>query len=131
MISGIERHEKSDGSNHRNGYSSKIVQTDVGQSELDTARDRSGEFEPQLVKKNQRRFGATDARILSLLCPGHDHARDCQNVCGEVRRRRIGLVNLPSHRRGNRPGHRLAIPATGSALPRRLSGLYRAEHTAG
>jgi len=27
---GYERHEKSDGSNHRNGYSRKIVQTDVG-----------------------------------------------------------------------------------------------------
>jgi hypothetical protein len=51
---GYERHEKSEGSNHRNGYSSKRVQTDVGQFELNTPRDRNGEFEPKLVKKNQR-----------------------------------------------------------------------------
>jgi transposase-like protein len=52
---GYERHEKSDNANHRNGYSSKTVQTDVGQFELNTPRDRSGDFEPQMVKKGQRR----------------------------------------------------------------------------
>jgi transposase-like protein len=67
---GYERHEKSGGSNHRNGYSSKTVQTDVGQFELDTPRDRNGEFEPQLVKKNQRRFTAMDDKILFLYAQG-------------------------------------------------------------
>jgi putative transposase len=41
---GNERHEKSVGSNHRNGYSSKTVQTDVGQFELDTPRDRNADL---------------------------------------------------------------------------------------
>ena len=50
---GYERHERADGSNHRNGYSSRIVRTDVGQFVLDTPRDRNGEFEPELVKKHQ------------------------------------------------------------------------------
>ena len=50
---GYERHEKADGVNHRNGYSSKTVQTEVGQFELDTPRDRNGEFEPKMVKKGQ------------------------------------------------------------------------------
>ncbi len=63
---GYERHEKSDGTNHRNGYSNKTVQTDVGQFELETPRDRNGDFEPQLVKKNQRRFPAMDDKILFL-----------------------------------------------------------------
>lgn len=67
---GYERHEKSDGSNHRNGYTSKTVQTDVGQFELDTPRDRKGDFEPQLVKKNQRRFTAMDDKILFLYAQG-------------------------------------------------------------
>lgn len=35
---GYERHEKSDGANYRNGFSSKTVQTDVGQFELNTPR---------------------------------------------------------------------------------------------
>jgi len=67
---GYERHEKSEGSNHRNGYSSKRVQTDVGQFELNTPRDRNGEFEPKLVKKNQRRFTAMDDKILFLYAQG-------------------------------------------------------------
>jgi transposase-like protein len=67
---GYERHEKSDGSNHRNGYSSKTVQTDVGQFELETPRDRNGDFDPQLVKKNQRRFTAMDDKILFLYAQG-------------------------------------------------------------
>ena len=67
---GYERHEQSDGSNHRNGYSSKTVQTDVGQFELDTPRDRNGDFNPQLVKKNQRRFTAMDDKILFLYAQG-------------------------------------------------------------
>jgi len=60
---GYDRHEKSDGTNHRNGYSNKTVQTDVGQFELETPRDRNGDFEPQLVKKDQRRFTAMDDKI--------------------------------------------------------------------
>ena len=67
---GYERHETSDGSNYRNGYSSKTVQTDVGQFELDTPRDRNGDFDPQLVKKNQRRFTAMDDKILFLYAQG-------------------------------------------------------------
>ena len=67
---GYERHEKSEGSHHRNGYSSKRVQTDVGQFELNTPRDRNGEFEPKLVKKNQRRFTAMDDKILFLYAQG-------------------------------------------------------------
>lgn len=35
----------------RNGYTSKTLQTEDGQFELDTPRDRTGSFEPQLAKK--------------------------------------------------------------------------------
>ena len=67
---GYQRHEKSDGANHRNGYSSKTVQTDVGQFELNTPRDRNGDFEPKMVKKGQRRFTAMDDKILLLYAQG-------------------------------------------------------------
>lgn len=36
--------------NSRNGYSSKRLQTEDGEFDLTTPRDRSGKFEPQLVK---------------------------------------------------------------------------------
>ena len=49
---GYSRHEKSTTDNSRNGYSSKTLQTEDGQFELETPRDRNGDLEPQLVKKN-------------------------------------------------------------------------------
>lgn len=56
--------------NARNGYTSKTVRTDTGAFILDTPRDRDGEFEPELIKKNQTRFTAMDDKILSLYAKG-------------------------------------------------------------
>ena len=67
---GYERHEKSDGANHSNSFSSKTVQTDVGQFERNTPRDRKGDFEPKIVKKGWRRFTAIDDKILFLYARG-------------------------------------------------------------
>lgn len=67
---GFARHEQSAENNSRNGYSSKTLQTEDGQFELDTPRDRSGSFEPQLVKKHQRRFTSMDDKILFLYAQG-------------------------------------------------------------
>ena len=67
---GFARHEQSEEGNSRNGYSSKTLQTEDGQFELDTPRDRSGSFVPQLVKKHQRRFTAMDDKILFLYAQG-------------------------------------------------------------
>ena len=39
--------------NRRNGYSSKTMKSDHGTFELDVPRDRNGNFEPEIVKKNQ------------------------------------------------------------------------------
>lgn len=38
--------------NSRNGYSKKNVVSSMGKIGLDIPRDRKGEFEPQIVKKN-------------------------------------------------------------------------------
>ena len=58
--------EDSSNANSRNGYTSKQLQTEDGEFELKTPRDRAGDFEPQLVKKHQRRFTAMDDKILFL-----------------------------------------------------------------
>jgi putative transposase len=67
---GFARHEQSDSANNRNGFSSKTIQTEDGQFTLDTPRDRAGSFEPQLVKKHQRRFTSMDDKILFLYAQG-------------------------------------------------------------
>jgi len=67
---GYARHEKTNTDNSRNGYSTKTLQTEDGQFELDTPRDRNGDFEPTLVKKNQRRFISMSDKILFLYAQG-------------------------------------------------------------
>tara|TARA_R100000005_G_scaffold61204_1_gene31409 strand:+ start:2236 stop:2823 length:588 start_codon:yes stop_codon:yes gene_type:complete len=67
---GFDRHEQSDTDKSRNGYTSKTQQAEEGQFELDTPRDRAGSFEPQLVKKHQRRFTSMNDKILFLYAQG-------------------------------------------------------------
>ena len=67
---GYERHEKANASNSRNGFSSKTLQTEEGQFELNTPRDRNGDFEPELVRKKHRRFTSMDDKILFLYAQG-------------------------------------------------------------
>ena len=57
--------------NRRNGYNSKTVKTHSGSFELDTPRDRSGSFEPQMVKKHQTMLSdEIEERILSMYALG-------------------------------------------------------------
>lgn len=67
---GYDKHEKTNTNNSRNGTTSKTLQTKDGQFELNTPRDRDGSFEPELVKKNQRRFTLMDDKILYLYAQG-------------------------------------------------------------
>ena len=67
---GFDRHEQSDSDNSRNGVTRKRLQTEDGQFELSTPRDRAGSFEPKLVKKHQRRFTSMDDKILFLYAQG-------------------------------------------------------------
>ena len=67
---GYDKHEKTRTDNSRNGYSSKTIQTEDGQFELKTPRDRNNDFEPALVKKKQRRFISMSDKILFLYAQG-------------------------------------------------------------
>ena len=67
---GFSKYEQSETDNNRNGFTSKTLQTEDGQFELNTPRDRAGSFEPQLVKKHQRRFTSMDDKILFLYAQG-------------------------------------------------------------
>ncbi|RKE22139.1 transposase-like protein [Streptomyces sp. TLI_171] len=59
--------------NSRNGVRSKTVLTEVGPVEIDVPRDREGSFEPQLVRKRQRRLSGVDEMVLSLSARGLTH----------------------------------------------------------
>jgi len=58
-------------SNRKNGKGSKTIKTGAGSFELNAARDRTGTFEPQLIKKNQTQLTPEiDRKILSLFSHG-------------------------------------------------------------
>ena len=60
-----------EGENSRNGYSKKTLKTSFGETEIRVPRDRDGEFEPQLVKKNQTTLtGDIEEKILSMYAKG-------------------------------------------------------------
>ena len=69
---GYDKHarEGRNGGNSRNGTRSKTVLTDVGPVQLDVPRDRDGTFEPQTVKKRQRRLAGVDEMVISLCAKG-------------------------------------------------------------
>ena len=57
--------------NSRNGHSGKTLKTSYGNVELSVPRDRNGEFEPQIVKKNQTTLsGDIEEKILSMYAKG-------------------------------------------------------------
>jgi putative transposase len=57
--------------NIRNGSRAKTVLTEAsGQVEIDVPRDRAGTFEPQIVRKRQRRLNGVDEVVLSLYAKG-------------------------------------------------------------
>jgi len=57
--------------NVRNGTRSKTVISDAaGEVVIDVPRDRESTFEPQIVKKRQRRLSAVDEVVLSLYAKG-------------------------------------------------------------
>lgn len=60
-----------DTDNSRNGHSTKTMKTSFGEVDIDVPRDRKGEFEPQLVKKQQTSLsGDIEEKILSMYAKG-------------------------------------------------------------
>ena len=69
--------------NSRNGHSKKSLRTSIGKVEIDIPRDRNGDFEPQLIRKNQTSISQDmENKIISMYAKGMstsdiaDHIRD-------------------------------------------------------
>jgi transposase-like protein len=57
--------------NSRNGHSSKTLRTSFGDTEIAIPRDRKGEFDPQILKKNQTSISQDiETKILSMYAKG-------------------------------------------------------------
>jgi putative transposase len=69
---GYEPHQEPPGGvgNTRNGSTAKTLATEHGAVRIETPRDRNATFEPQLVRKGQRRFQGFDDKILALYARG-------------------------------------------------------------
>src|SRR5882757_1723999 len=70
---GYEKHDLAGAGtgNIRNGTRAKTVLTEAsGQVGIDVPRDRAGTFEPQIVKKRQRRLNGVEEIVLSLYAKG-------------------------------------------------------------
>jgi transposase-like protein len=69
---GYEKHqvEGRNGGNSRNGRRAKTVLTEIGPVEIQVPRDTDASFDPQIVRKRQRRLTGVDEIILSLSSKG-------------------------------------------------------------
>lgn len=97
---GYDKHDPAgrNGQNSRNGKRTKTVLTDnVGPIEIEVPRDRAGTFDPQLVKKRQRRLGGVDT-IVSR-CPPRTTPR-VRRLRGQDPRGAVG--RRVGHRGGRR-----------------------------
>ena len=69
---GYERHAVAGrgSGNSRNGSTPKTVTTEIGKVELRVPRDRDASFEPQTVRKGQRRLDGLTGNVISLYAKG-------------------------------------------------------------
>src|SRR3954465_10073001 len=69
---GYDRHDPPGrgSGNSRNGMRSKTVFTEIGPVDIDVPRDVNSSFEPQIVKKRQRRLTGIDEIVLSFTAKG-------------------------------------------------------------
>lgn len=65
-----------DTDNSRNDYSEKTMHTSYGDMELDIARDRKGDFDPQVIKKYQNTITQEmKEKIISMYAKRNDYSR--------------------------------------------------------
>lgn len=88
---GYEPHQEPPGGtgNTRNGSTAKTLATEHGPVRIETPRDRKGSFEPQLVRKGQRRFEGFDDKILALYSRGLS-TRDIEAHLAEIYGVKVG-----------------------------------------
>ncbi|MBO4161245.1 IS256 family transposase [Micromonospora sp. MMS20-R2-23] len=84
------------GQNSRNGVRGKTVLTEVGPVQIAVPRDRDGSFEPQIVRKRQRRLSGVEDMVNSLsakgLTTGEIQAHLSEVYGADVSRQTISMI---------------------------------------
>ena len=80
---GYDKGDERAGDNARNGSTPKTLITEAGKVAVRVPRDRDGSFEPELVRKHQRRLEGFDERILALYSRGMS-VREIQDFFAEA-----------------------------------------------
>jgi len=90
---GYEKHNAAgnNSGNSRNGYNTKTIISDYGESEICVPRDRNGEFEPKVIEKRQTRTDEVEQKILAMYAKGMSQ-RDIEDNLREILLRAINLT---------------------------------------
>lgn len=82
---GYPKHEPAgnNSGNSRNGYSTKTVKTRLRSTEIQVPRDRNGEFEPQIAKKNETTSNQLEDQIIAMYAKGLS-ARDIEKYMQDI-----------------------------------------------
>lgn len=80
---GYEKHNKSENSNNRNGYTQKKVKTSMGETQINVPRDRDSSFNPMLVPKRGNMVDGLENVIVSLYAKGMSNS-DIEEQIREV-----------------------------------------------
>lgn len=67
---GYDKHQKRSHTNARNGYSSKTIKTESGETQIQVPRDRESSFEPVIVPKGRQVSQGIENVIISLYAKG-------------------------------------------------------------
>ncbi len=121
---GYAKHEKADKPNKRNGHTKKRVQSDSGDLEISTPRDRDSSFEPALVRKHQSRISGLDDKIIFFYAKGQTTTEIVETIKAlydvDISSALVSRVT-DKYLRGH---HRLAEPSAEPCLSYRLFGLH-------
>ena len=87
---GYEKHSSKGNNtgNSRNGKTSKKIKGDFGEIDLEVPRDRNGDFDPQIIEKNQTHFTGFDDKIISMYSRGMT-TRDIAGHLNEIYRVKV------------------------------------------
>lgn len=80
---GYDKHQKSDNSNARNGFTEKTVRTSLGESRIQVPRDRDSSFNPMIVPKRGNMVDGIENVIVSLYAKGMSNS-DIEEQIREV-----------------------------------------------
>jgi len=67
---GYNKHERSSGSNARNGTKSKTLRSQYGEIPISVPQDRNSEFEPKIVPKRKKDISSIEGKIISMYAKG-------------------------------------------------------------